>query len=377
MTISQEEPTDPEPVKIKRKRYLPGIDDEHWNSFNAVRKKHNLSWSQVFDRFQIYQNGIEYIFSAPGELTKQLRLDLNTVMGLVSLWISNIRGNWYEIDKNPDVSKLLENNVNVYKSVPAVCIGAGPSLKEKQHLKMLYENCGNRVIFSTLHSLLWCLEEGIVPHFTAVVDGSPVMEKFIDHPLVDEHADEIKIVFCASASPDVVKRWKGSQKYFFLSGIPQNLIPNVDTYISMMLPSLSQLDTGGNSGAFNYSLASYLGCNPVAMIGMDLGYPKDLPYEKTMYYHAYAQSIGVGKGKDGYKDAQDMIAKCYHDVTHPVFGTISYTDFVYDVFLESLKGQIKYNKENLRTQAINCTEGGCLFSEDMDCMKFKDFLEKW
>lgn len=373
MTISQEETPEPEQVKIKRKRYLPGIDDEYWNSFNAVRKKHNLSWSQVFERFQMYQNGIEYIFTAPGEMTKQLRLDLNTVMGLISLWISNIRGNWYEIDKNPNVSKLLENNC--YKGVPAVCIGAGPSLLEKQHLKLLKEKCGNRVIFSTLHSLIWCLEEGIVPHFTAVVDGSPVMEKFIDHPLVDEYADEIKIVFCASASPDVVKRWKGSQKYFFLSGIPQNLIPNVDTYISMMLPSLSQLETSGNSGSFNFNLASYLGCNPVAMIGMDLGYPKNFPYEKTMYYHAYAQSIG--KGKEGYKDAQDMIAKCYHDVTHPVFGTTSYTDFVYDVFLESLKGSVKYNKDNLGTQAINCTEGGCLFSEDMECMTFNDFLDKW
>lgn len=369
------EAKEPEQVKVKRKRFLPGIEDEHWNSFNAVRKKHNLSWSQVFERFQMYQNGIEYIFSAPGEMTKSLRLDLNTVMGLVSLWISNIRGNWYDIDKNPDISKLLENNV--YKGVPAVCIGAGPSLKEKQHLKMLKENCGNRVIFSTVHSLIWCLEEGIVPQFTAVVDGSPVMEKFIDHPLVDEYAEEIKIVFCASASPDVVKRWKGSQKYFFLSGIPQNLIPNVDTYISMMLPGLTQLDTAGNSGSFNYSLASYLGCNPIAMIGMDLGYPKDFPYEKTMYYHAYAQSIG--KGKDGYKDAQDMIAKCYTDFHHPVFGTDSYHDFVYDVFRTSLFSNAKMNKEQFGTNLINCTEGGTIYTEDgsIECMTFKEFLDKW
>lgn len=358
-----------------KRRHLPQIEDLPWEEFNAIRKKYNLTWNDVFKRFQLYQNGIEYIFNAPPELTKQLRLDLNTVMGLISLWISNIRGNWYEIDKNPNISKLLENNS--YKGVPAVCIGAGPSLKERNHLKMLHDQCGDRVIFSTVHSLIPCLEAGIVPNFTAVVDGSPVMEKFIDHPLVDEHADEIKMVFCASASPDVVKRWKGSQKYFFLSGVPQNLIPNVDTFISIMLPNLTQIDTGGNSGTFNYSLASYLGCNPIAMIGMDFGYPKGFPHEKTMYYHAYAQSIG--KGKDGYKDAQDMIVKCYTDFHHPVFGTDAYYDFVYEVFRTSLFGNAKMNKEQFGINLFNCTEGGTVYTEDgsIECIKFQEFLDKW
>ncbi len=347
------------------------VNEQDFETFNKIRNKYNLSWQDVFKRFTIYQNGIEYIFSAPGEMSKQLRLDLNTVMGLISMWINNIRENWYEIDHNPDISELLKDNI--YKGMPGVTIAAGPSLKERNHLQLLHDRRGDgdRVIFSTAHSLISCLEAGIVPHFTAVVDGSPKMMKFIDHPLVDEHADEIKIVFCSSVDPGVIKRWKGRQKYFFMSGVPQNLVPNVDTFLCFLLPKLTQLDTGGNSGAFNFSLAAYLGCNPIAMIGMDLSYLKGHPYEQTMYFDAYSQSIGRE-----YKGRQDMVEKCYTDYHHPIFGTDCYYDFVYEVFRDSLINIVNYTKDN-GIKAINCTEGGSVFHENIECMMFQEFLNKW
>lgn len=345
------------------------VNEKDWELFNNIRNKYNLSWKEVFSRFTIYQNGIEYIFSAPGEMSKQLKLDLNTVMGLISMWINNIRENFFEIDKNPDISELLKDSS--YKGRTAVTIAAGPSLKHRAHLEMLRDEIGDKVIFSTAHSLIPCLEAGIVPHFAAVVDGSPKMMDFIDHPLVDEHADEIKMIFCSSADPTVIKRWKGKQKYFFMSGIPQNLVPNVDTFLCFLLPKLTQMDTGGNSGAFNFSLAAYLGCTTIAMIGMDLGYQKGFPYEKTMYFDAYAQSIG----RD-YKGKQDMIDKCYTNFHHPVFDTDCYYDFVYEVFRDSLFNMVNYNKEN-GVKAINCTEGGSVYHENIQCMTFRKFLDEW
>jgi len=356
--------------KKARKRYLPEVEDEYFESFTAIRKQHQLTWNDVFKRFQIYQNGIEYIFSAPGEMTKQLKLDLNTVMGLINLWISNIRENWYVIDTHPDI-KVLQNTLS---DTPAIVIGAGPSLQINKHLDLL-STCGADMnkftILSTAHSLKACLEHGVIPNFCSFVDGSPVMEEFIDDPLVDEYADAIKMVFCASTHPDVVKRWKGKDNYFFLSGIPQQLIPNVDTFLSVLLPTLTEIDTGGNSGSFSYSLAAYMGCNPVAMIGMDLAYPKGFPYEKTQYYDAYMMSVGTA-----YKNKKEMIDKCYTDFKHPVFGTESYQDFVYEVFLNSLIEMVRYNKENHGTQLVNCTEGGVIYGDDIECMPLNKFLDR-
>jgi len=375
MTISQEEP---EQVKIKKKRYLPGIDDEHWNSFNAVRKKYALSWSQVFDRFQIYQNGIEYIFSAPGEMSKQLRLDLNTIMGLMSQWLTNIKDNWYLIDKNPDISELKDaysTETRIETGKKALLIAAGPSLEDKNYPQVLHEvNLKDTVIFSTLHSLKWCLENGIVPQFTGVVDASDLMVEFINSPLVDEHADEITMICCASTHPEVFKRWKGKKIFFFRSGIPQNILPNTDTFLSILLPKLTEMETGGNSGSSMYSIATYLGCNPIGMIGFDFGYPKEFPYDQTKYYHAYSSSIDTK-----YKDVQAMISDCYTDFHHPVFKKDAYYDFVYEVFRNSLFEMVKYNKKlNPEHRLINCTGHGTIYTEDgsIECMTLEEFLSE-
>lgn len=360
-------------TKDKHDKHIPGVDEEDWAAFNKIRNKYELSWADVFKRFSMYSNGVEYIFSAPGEMSKQLRLDLNTIMGLMSKWLTNIKDNWNAIHTNPDISEIL----NTYQGKKALVIGAGPSLKERKHLQVLRESdLKDLVIFSTLHSLKWCLEEGIVPQFTGVVDASELMVNFIDSPLVDEHADEMTLICCATTHPEVLKRWTGKKLYFFRSSIPQNILPNTDVFLSILLPKLTELSTGGNSSSSMYCIANYLGCNPIGMIGTDFGYPKGFPYDQTMYYHAYAQSIGAG-GKEGYKDAQDMIAKCYEDFYHPVFKTDGYFDFVYSVFRNSLFEMVKFNKkQNPDHRLINCTEGGTIYTEDgsIECMTLQELL---
>lgn len=359
-------------VKDKHDKHIPGVDGEDWAAFNKIRNKYELSWKDVFKRFSLYQNGIEYIFSAPGEMSKQLRLDLNTIMGLMSQWLTNIKDNWYIIDKNPDISEIQ----NAYKGKRALLIAAGPSLEDKNYPQTLREaDLKDTVIFSTLHSLKWCLENGIVPQFTGVVDASDLMVNFIDSPLVDEHADEITMICCASTHPEVFKKWKGKKIFFFRSGIPQNILPNTDTFLSILLPKLTEMETGGNSGSSMYSIANFLGCNPIGMIGFDFGYPKETPYDQTKYYHAYSTSIGAG---NKYKDVQEMIADCYTNFHHPVFKKDAYYDFVYEVFRNSLFEMVKINQKlNPEHRLINCTEQGTIYTEDgsIECMTLLEFMD--
>lgn len=351
------------------RRQLPNIDDEYWNSLNELRRSHNLKWNDVFKQFHMYRNGIEYIFSAPDEMTKNIRLDLNTVMGLVSLWIDNIRHNWHDIEDSPDVSELPKVD-----SKPAIVIGAGPSLRDHDHLQRLAESDFQKnggLILTASHSLKWCLDASVIPDFTCVIDGDAKLEEFFNHEIVDEYAEQVFGVFCASAHNNTIKRWHGD-KYFFRSGLPQNLIPNVDTFLSILLPNLTELDSAGNAGGFLYNLAVYLKCDPVCMIGLDFGYPKGFPYEDTMYYNAYMRSVGTE-----YKTVEEMIEKCYNDYHHSYFGTDAYSDFVHEVFLNSLLDLTKHYSENLNITTINATEGGIIEGEHIKCMKFKEFLEEY
>ena len=68
-------------MDIMTKSHHITVNPESWTAFNALRNKYGLTWDQVFQRFAIYQSGVEYIFNAPGTMTKELQLDLRTAMG--------------------------------------------------------------------------------------------------------------------------------------------------------------------------------------------------------------------------------------------------------------------------------------------------------
>jgi len=353
-----------------RTRKIPAVQDAVWNAFNAIRKKYNLTWNEVFRRFSIYENGIEYIFSAPPEMTKERRLDLNTVMGLIDLWIGNIRENWSVIHSSPTIQEIS----GTYKDLPAIIIGAGPTVRDRGHLQTLKEYNFPGPIVATAHALKWCLEAGVVPTHTLIVDANE--EKilaFIDDPLVDSYADRIKMIMCVSVHPTVVNRWAGP-KCFFFSGVPQDLVPNVDKLISSFIPNIPGIDTGGNAGSAGISLALGMGCNPLCTIGLDFAYPKDFPYSQTQYYEAWMQSVGEGKA---YPTEEDMIKKIYHPYKHPVFKTECYTDFVYEVFAKSTVEMVKHYATVYNRTIINATEGGAFYSSHLKCMKFRTFLDRY
>jgi hypothetical protein len=359
---------DKKPTRHTRK--IPSVGDTAFDAFNEIRIRHHLTWNEVFERFLTYQNGIEYIFSAPPEMTKERRLDLNTVMGLIDLWIGNIRENWSTIHSSPTIQEIS----GTYKDLPALVIGAGPTVRDRGHLLTLKEYEFPGPILVTAHALKGCLEAGIVPTHSHIVDANEEkILRFIDDPLVDDYADRIKMILCVSVHPTVVNRWKGP-KYFFFSGVPQDLIPNVDKLISTFIPNIPGIDTGGNAGSSGISLALGLGCNPICTIGLDFAYPKGTPYSETQYHDAWMQSVGEGKP---YPTEVDMIKKVYHPYKHPIFKTECYTDFVYEVFAKSTVDMVKHYTTVYNRTIINATEGGAFNSSHLKCMKFRTFLDRY
>ncbi len=359
------------PEGEKNDHHIPAVEDEYWNALNERRKQHGLSWNEVFKRFCMYGNGIEYIFDAPPEMTDGTQLDLNTIQGLINKWIHNIYDNIEDIKSCQDIHELPRCEANT----PAIAIGNGPAIYQKPHLKMLKESKfqeNGGIVISTTHSLKHCLEEGVIPDYTLVVDGDILMLDFIDHEIVDKYADKITCVFAASAHKDVVARWKGP-KAFFRSQIPHNILPNVDQLMATMLRDSYELDSGGNSGGACYNLGLFLGCRTVCMIGMNFGWETDTLKEETNYYYAFMRSVGEDLE---YKDVAEMEERCYTDHHHDFFGTDCYTDFVYEVFLTSMKELAKhYAQSGVRT--INCTEGGSIQGDNIECMWFKDFLAEF
>lgn len=368
--VMGEDPDKKDEKKPGGRRSLPYVADEDFESLNKIRGQYDLTWAEFFRRLNLYAYGLHYIFQAPPELTKSLILDHNTCMGLVTQWVMNMSKNMINPKAPPDIKALKEKIKTEGKR--AVCIAAGPSVKKYDHLTLLKNSGFDGIIICAGHSLKAVLEAGIVPDICVVVDGNgEKIPAFFDHDIVRKHAPKINLVTCMAVHPKTLAMWGHHNVHFFRTGVPTNLIPNVDTLIAVMYSDYTELDSGGNNGSAMYSVAAYLGCPEVAIIGLDLGYYKDFPYEDTMYYHAYANSIG-----SVYKDPQDMISRCFEDVHHPDFNTDCYIDFVYATFRDATLNMAKNYKAYFKSQLVNCTGGGTVFGDDIICKPFSEFLEE-
>lgn len=355
-----------------KKRPLSWVENKAFDSVNDLRKEFKMSWNDFFKCLKLYKNGLRYMFTAPRKLDKGLVLDHNTCMGLITLWVTNTAKNMSRVDAPPDVSVLKD--ICGYSGKSAIAIAAGPSAKKHDHFGLLkqYRDSIDCPIATTAHSLIPLLKAGIVPDIVEVVDGNgDKIPAFFEDDIVRQHAGDINFVACLSVHPNTMAKWSGEKKYLFRSPVPENLLPNVDSLISFMYPQYTEMDTGGNNGSALYPLLAYLGCREVAYIGLDLAYFPELPKDETMYYHAYAESVG-----QVYKDAQDMVSKCFEDFHHPVFDTDCYFDFVYAVFRESTFNLAKVYKQAFECQFINCTEGGSVASNDIISKPFRTFLNE-
>jgi len=348
---------------MKHDHTIRGIDDDDWNSLNAIRKGFGFKWSETIHYLSTYSNMLSQMFVLPPDISKTTLLGAGTAIGLMPMWMDNLRANFSEILELPDIKDIPSCDDGT-----ALLIGAGPSLYDNptgtDHLKVLadsnFQDNGG-IVIATDRILKDCLDHGVVPDYFCVVDGSEKILPFLDHDIVDQHIGDMDAVMCALSHPDVVRRW-GGKKYFYISDIAQELLPNVAHILSLLLHKVV-INTGGHCGGFCWNLAVYLGCKTIGMIGMDLSYKTTFPIEETSYYKQYANA---------HKDDSKKIADCFRLCDHNFFGTKCYTDYVYDSYEECWRSWFKLmGDKGVRT--INATEGGIL-EEEVECGWFKDFL---
>ena len=116
------------------------------------------------------------------------------------------------------------------------------------------------------------------------------------------------------------------------------------------------LNTGGTVGTAAIMFAhAVLGASRIAVVGMDLGYHKDLPLERTQTWNML---------KDKPNPAQ-----YYPRVTHPAYGEC-YTDPMYFWYRQNLLRLIKSAGITL----YNCSGHGALSGPHVECISLDAYL---
>lgn len=322
-----------------------------------------------------------------------------TVKEFLGMWMRNFSNNLpyirfgdslelvkhkYERNNLKDIAEPKYPDFSHPPKSSAVVVGRGPSVFLHKHLDVLAEAIDNGyggVICCTDGMLVEALKKGIVPDITTCVDGALEIKKFFDHPLIRDYGPKIKVALNATVNHEVYLACREAQcKVYWFYAMQDDYrqtysftkLEGLMTMSEFNKKPLSSISCGGNTGFVAWVMASSLFKRaPVALIGIDFGYPKGCKLEKTTYFSHVERLPPQYRGP--------AVSKFFEDVHHPVFGTDAKIDRVFKSYRNTFLGAQKNIGAwyHYYGGTCNCTEGGTLWGPTITCMAFKKFLEKY
>lgn len=226
---------------------------------------------------------------------------------------------------------LLGNKLfGSFRGIPAIICGAGPSLnKQLPKLGALKERA---LLFAGGSSINAVTSYGLFPHFGAAIDPNPMQldrisrNKAFDVPIFYRNRLFHK-AFQAIHGPRLYVT--GSGGYDVAGWFEQQL----------GLDNAVELSEGYNVINFCIEIAAALGCNPIILVGMDLGYTGG---------HTYASGVVADTALSALLPA-DLVLKT------DIFGVPMHTEWKWIVEAQWIS---TFAKEHSRIKVINATEGG-------------------
>lgn len=141
-----------------------------------------------------------------------------------------------------------------FKKIPAIIVGAGPSLEKNGHLLGFFTD--KALLFAGGHALA---KIPVKPHFGVLIDKNPPDYSF-------SHKD-IPILFQARAHPDLIV---SSDRVL----IPDSHFP----FLNAMAGQNGLFDGGWTVGNTMVAIAAFFGCDPIICVGMDYSYEDGKKY---------------------------------------------------------------------------------------------------
>ncbi len=314
---------------------LPDFEEKISSNFNLVElDKIDYAIHPIGDRY--FKNEIDYTVEIINKLALQIVYDFITRAKDGRRVQKNILKNLDILVKSTPVLKLK----NLFSSIPAVLVSAGPSLdKNIIYLKDFYKR---GIIISTDTALRPLLSIGIEPHF--VVAGDPSYFNYL-------HLKDIKTEKSFLVSePSIDRRaFENFGERVFVTVFDKPLLEQIEEYIG----EIGHLKTWGSVASLAVELARFIGSNPIYFLGQDLSYPYFLKYtRKTIYDSGWVYSRDnkdyLGKIENSIKNASDKKEK------KDIFGRPVFTSFKMESYKEYLISLVKEEPDRF----LNLTEGG-------------------
>ena len=212
------------------------------------------------------------------EVLSYCRTNIATTLVNASRTIYNLSMNlpYYAAGANTD------DLFNLGRGYPAVCVGAGPSLARNIHLLLEPRHRQNVMLITAQTTLKPLIERGIRPDFVTALDYSTISRRFYEG--LTDLAD-VTIVAEPLAHPTILENFPG----------PKRVTSNrfLDRLLGDLVQPMVPIPLGTTVAHLSFYLAQHLGCDPIILIGQDLGFSNGLYYcPGTAIHDVWAPELG-------------------------------------------------------------------------------------
>ncbi|MCL6450616.1 MAG: DUF115 domain-containing protein [Acetobacteraceae bacterium] len=212
----------------------------------------------------------EYYAQVREEIRKAANAALvatNTVIYYSHAWQFNYILNLPYAVFSPGINRLFDR----FSGVPAVVVGAGPSLDKNVHL--LRRAQGRSVILACDTALKPLLRCGIVPDLVMSIDGTELNYRGFEG--VDPRG--AALVAEPMTFHRILAEFKGP---VFVASFGNPVMEWVEKHFGPK----GELRSGGSVSTAAFYLAYRLGANPIVLVGQDLSYPGGRTYAQGTFY---------------------------------------------------------------------------------------------
>lgn len=280
------------------------------------------------------------------EVMRSVRTTVLTTLVQVETTLRNMLGNVERYAGAPGIAELE----GMYAGRPAVVVSAGPSLHRNID-QLAKPGVRDRVVIIAVQTVLkTLLARGIKPHFVTALDYAEVSKRFYEG-LSANDVEGVTLVVEPKAHPAILKAYPG------LVRCPEEKI--LDTVLGPALARpMGELKPGATVAHLAYYLARHLGCDPVILVGQDLG------FTDGQYYYAGAAIHQVWSAELSEVNTLEMMEwqrivrsrSMLHKATD-FLGRPVYTDEQMTTYLAQFERDFMHDAEAGLT-VIDATEGG-------------------
>lgn len=311
----------------------------------------------TLDRFQRTLDGV----------VEALLMTVITTLNVARTTIRNLAQNVDIYASGPGICALE----NALKGRPAIVVSAGPSLRRNIDL-LNTPSVRDRVCIVAVQTVLkTLLAKGIRPHFVTALDYSEINRRFYEG-LAPAEVQGITLVVEPKVNPAVTSAWTRLGGRILCVG---------DRTLDLLLGSeLAQpnvaLKPGATVAHLAHTLARHMGCDPVALVGQDLG------FTDGQYYAAGASIHNIwGCELNEFKSLELMeFQRIARMGTHlrsaeDHLGRPMRTDVQMLSYLRQFEQD--FREHSLRGErTFDCTEGG-VRKQHAEPLPLRDFLDRF